>query len=771
MNRDRGIIAVGVVFALACAMATPLYASWSHSLVHSLTPLDGTYAGAVAGPDGSIWEIALQPGVLALQRVTCDGAAVWPSHGLTIESNSAAEPVITSDDSGGVWLGWARGGQPYIGLYAQHVGANGVPAWQAGGRVVGPGGIIRHLVVDGDGTGGLVAAWDHGPPTFSLVRVQRLQPNGDLDPSWPELGARVTSVATVQHLPRIAGDGAGGAFIGWIDDRGVPSPSRVVVQHLVGSGVRHASWPALGILLGAAHSDEPPILLSDRTGGVFVVWTESPAGGPYRVVAQHLAADGSPVTGWPAGGREVASTSVGVAQASAVRDGAGGLLLAWQTTQSSTGADIAAHHVRADGSLDPTWPAEGAAACASAGTQQAPTLTATTPGQGVVAWVDLREAFPGIYAQHLPIGSNPSPGWTADGRMVWYSSTMSSAPGPVVVATGGGSLVGFGDWFGGSADVRVVRVDDSGYPGEPAPAVLAIDDIRLDQGGAVSVVWSASYLDSSWVIDHYDVERGVPGTTAGPWIEVAGPVTAIHRRAYARTVATTLDSTPYANVRTPFRVIAHDATNTLTLVSAVSSGYSADDLAPVAPPGAYGYHDASNTYLRWLTNPEPDLSRYRVYRGDASGFPLDPGHRVAEPTVTFYDDTGIRDAYYALTAVDLHGNESPADRFAPDDIPSTGIGAAAALRAPLLDEPQPCPARSVAWVRFGAPPGAPVRLEVFDVSGRRVRQLYLGDTGGATHSLAWDLTDARGVVVANGLYLVRMSASGRHLTRRLVIAR
>jgi flagellar hook assembly protein FlgD len=67
-----------------------------------------------------------------------------------------------------------------------------------------------------------------------------------------------------------------------------------------------------------------------------------------------------------------------------------------------------------------------------------------------------------------------------------------------------------------------------------------------------------------------------------------------------------------------------------------------------------------------------------------------------------------------------------------------------------------------------AEPGA-VRVEVFDLAGRRVRSLANGPFAAGTTSLDWDLTDGSGRRVAAGVYLVRAVTEGATVTRRIVV--
>ena len=96
------------------------------------------------------------------------------------------------------------------------------------------------------------------------------------------------------------------------------------------------------------------------------------------------------------------------------------------------------------------------------------------------------------------------------------------------------------------------------------------------------------------------------------------------------------------------------------------------------------------------------------------------------------------------------GEQPPADRLA-------------------LAAPAPNPARSTAWLVLELPAPCMVRVEVFDLAGRRVRSLADGAFAAGATSLDWDLADGSGRRVAAGVYLMRAVAAGTTVTRRLVV--
>lgn len=85
--------------------------------------------------------------------------------------------------------------------------------------------------------------------------------------------------------------------------------------------------------------------------------------------------------------------------------------------------------------------------------------------------------------------------------------------------------------------------------------------------------------------------------------------------------------------------------------------------------------------------------------------------------------------------------------------------------------PSPNPAARFAVLRLALARPGPVRLEIFDPQGRRVRQLFAGDCPAGSRELNWDLRDDRGGAVPAGLYLVRARAGGETFGQRLVVTR
>jgi hypothetical protein len=145
----------------------------------------------------------------------------------------------------------------------------------------------------------------------------------------------------------------------------------------------------------------------------------------------------------------------------------------------------------------------------------------------------------------------------------------------------------------------------------------------------------------------------------------------------------------------------------------------------------------------------------------------------------------LEDMLTVLNPNDEHGTTS---HLAPDQIgflvefmkslgwpenPGSGVGApevAAGARNGALDPAYPNPFSEQTSIRFRVDrPRADVRVDVFDVTGRRVRTLLARPMTRGTHVVGWDGRDADGRLAAPGSYFARLaldgvSAGGKRLT-------
>jgi len=107
----------------------------------------------------------------------------------------------------------------------------------------------------------------------------------------------------------------------------------------------------------------------------------------------------------------------------------------------------------------------------------------------------------------------------------------------------------------------------------------------------------------------------------------------------------------------------------------------------------------------------------------------------------------------------------------PSDVVVDPVGPSAVLpQEVFLGTNAPNPFVGSTQIAFGLPQAQEVRLAIYDVSGRLVRELVSGEQVAGEHPVMWDRRDDRGRPVAGGVYLYRLQTAQRTLTRKLVVS-
>ena len=74
-------------------------------------------------------------------------------------------------------------------------------------------------------------------------------------------------------------------------------------------------------------------------------------------------------------------------------------------------------------------------------------------------------------------------------------------------------------------------------------------------------------------------------------------------------------------------------------------------------------------------------------------------------------------------------------------------------------------------IRFALPVGATVKLDVFDIQGRRLRTLQDGALPAGYDAVEWDGRDGAGIRVPPGTYFYRLTAGSFRAERKMTIVK
>jgi hypothetical protein len=408
--------------------------------------------------------------------------------------------MVVAGAAGGVYLSWVDARSGYnTDLRASLWTAAGVAAtgWTRNGDLVtdkvcykyDPGAVA-------DAAGGVLYAWsDERCVGYRQIYACRVVPAGATAAGWTPNGVRLAATTTNQFTPAIAGDGAGGAFVAWQDLRGADAD--LYLQHVDGAGARVAGWPATGLAVAVVTGVQgAPVLAGDGAGGVFVAWQDRRAGND-DVYLQHVTGAGALVSGWAANGIAACSAPGDQRTPTMVADDAGGVLLAWQDHRGADW-DIYALRVQGNALLAPGWSPNGAGVSRTAGDQVA-VRAARDGAHGVLlAWQDHRGPDWDVYGLRLAADAGVAFGWPADGLALAASPADQIAP-DLASDEAGGVFVAWQDRRLGTADIRASHLasDGSLIAGWPAGGAL-VSGAPGDQtaprtavsGGDAYVVWT-----------------------------------------------------------------------------------------------------------------------------------------------------------------------------------------------------------------------------------------------------------------------------------------
>ena len=110
--------------------------------------------------------------------------------------------------------------------------------------------------------------------------------------------------------------------------------------------------------------------------------------------------------------------------------------------------------------------------------------------------------------------------------------------------------------------------------------------------------------------------------------------------------------------------------------------------------------------------------------------------------------------------------------FAPEQsTDQSAVGEPPVPAAYALRSGGPNPFSRTTEILFSQPARGPISLEVYDVAGRRVRNLVNGDLEAGSFTQSWDSLDDAGNAVPSGLYFVRMKAAAFSGSYRVSVIR
>jgi hypothetical protein len=566
--------------------------------------------------------------------------------------------------------------------------------------------------------------------------------------AWTPGGVQLSAAPLVQNEPIAVADGAGGAYVLWVDARA--GNTDLYAQHIQGNGTIAPGWPADGLAVCDLPSViDDPTMTSDGVGGALVAWADARTG-QSDVYALRLTSGGK-AAGWPDDGLLVCGAT-GVQELPAIGpDGSGGAIVAWTDVRGAT-SDIYAMRVLASGVVDPAWTLNGNLLCNANRTQIAPQLCSDGAGGAIVAWVDGRNGTTlapdeDVYATRVTVTGALAAGWTANGEPVCVHAT--SDQDQIVVASdgaGGAFLV----WTDGRNGPRASQLQDlfasrwngagdlvagwtaNGTPVTQAAGIQMLPVLARDGAGGVFIAWQDGRDTTTFPtnVDIYALRMTGAGAVAAGWTADGTDLTPISPTRQE-------DPSIVADLAGGFFVAWEDGRSTGRVFLLRVAGNAA--LAPGWPAGGIELSPTDGAQLNTS-----------LAQDGAGG------------VILAWDDPRPSHSDKSVFAQRIGPNGEIGGSSVGVDLPAAASGVRLALRGPH-------PAVGRAQFALEVDDATSWSAAIYGPAGRRVWSLEPAVAGGSdAQTLSWSGRDDLGRRVPPGVYWLRVVAGARAAAMRFV---
>jgi len=541
---------------------------------------------------------------------------------------------------------------------------------------------------------------------------------------WPGVGENlpICVVSGEQYIPQIVSDGRDGCVIIWFDARDGMNLINVYGQRVSAQG--DTLWASSGVQFTNVPSYSwisYLVACGDDNGGAFFAW-EDPRDGNFDVYVQHV--DSAGTTLWTDNGVRLSMTSDDDFVMDITLDQTGGCIVAWNT--AGTTEIIFAQRVNATGVK--MWDTAGVVV--STGTNYATRAQIEGDGYGgiVACWLDGRyhpvwNDFKDIYAQR--IDSLGTVCWADTGVTLLGLGSAPFYSFPEMVSNGSGRFfVAWYDWRAGGFDIYAQCISDSGQvqwlANGNAVCLNPLDQtsprIACDVSGGLFCAWC----------DYYTSIRAQRLDAIGVMLWPSSGVVAA-----SSSSDLVLGS-------------AFQTTNGLhAVVYGEYVGSTTSELVKAQALGASGN-------LVWSAGGEP-VSTVVSPKSNIGAVPDTCGGLIA----VWKDD---RNGSYA------------SDIFAQRVDPPVGIVGRKAFPSGITSmHCAPNPFRRSMLIQYCLSQTVSVVLNIYDITGCRVRSMLSDIRAAGLHELTWDAKDENGVILPGGVYFLSLETDGAERVVRKVI--
>jgi len=259
---------------------------------------------------------------------------------------------------------------------------------------------------DSGADGEMIFAWSDTRTGDRDIYVQKVDTSGTL--LWGEMGIRATVADGRQEDPVLVSDGAGGAFLAWIDYRD-DEYGDVYGQHINADG--ELSWEPSGVPLAVNSGLQQSVNMARGDVGVaYVIWDDGSQSASGDIFGTVLTTSGPLASGGSDG--LVLVNASGTQTNHSIETSGSEVVVVWRDTRDVNDADI--YGQRLDANFTGLWGVNGVLVCGNESNQAYPKVAPADGDRVAVSWLDFRNNIKSDIFSQL-FNADGTPAWTVDG--------------------------------------------------------------------------------------------------------------------------------------------------------------------------------------------------------------------------------------------------------------------------------------------------------------------------------------------------------------------
>jgi hypothetical protein len=179
----------------------------------------------------------------------------------------------------------------------------------------------------------------------------------------------------------------------------------------------------------------------------------------------------------------------------------------------------------------------------------------------------------------------------------------------------------------------------------------------------------------------------------------------------------------------------------------------------------HGHYVEDTIYINWAYNTETDFSNYFLFKDTIPGFIPSGNNLLATPESSYFVDINIRpnhNYYYRVSAADnqynFSGYSPELPVFTSDIWPDEG---AQLPKITSIQTNYPNPFNATTTIIYQVadlgPQPAEIKIYIYDITGRQVKELVNQRKEVGVHRVTWDGKNESGETCPSGVYFAKIS--------------